>query len=274
MAPLAVVVRNDDEAASLLDDGGGGGCPVLLAGVSRRRPPPPPSPPPPIHGKQAARNAVMRCIRSPLAAVLWMTSTCKRADDAISPSDNKQPISKNTVATGAAVAERRREAARRTSLEQLLRMEGAPPPPSPSPSRPDRKSKPAADTTAPSHKVSSTCAVAVKEKRKREPPLSPYNKIHSSTVAVVSGDERRHAAAAVPDAVKLDADGGGRRTNAERLVVVLASLRACSRSPGMPKGSNGKVAAAGKAELFYYRPIPMGRRCRVQHLEESPYNYK
>ncbi|CAL4950462.1 unnamed protein product [Urochloa decumbens] len=264
MAPLAVVVRNDDEAASLLDDGGGGGCPVLLAGVSRRRPPPPPSPPPPLHGKQATRNAViMRCIRSPFAAVLRMTSTCKSADDAISPSDNKQP-SKNTAA-GAAVAERRREATRRrTSLEQLLMMEGAPPP---SPSRrPDRKSKPA-DTTAPSHKVS-TCA-ATEEKRTRE-PVSPY-KIHSSTVAVVSDDERRHAAA-VPDAVKLDAaGGGGRRTNAERLVVVLASLRACSRSPGMPKCSNGKVAAAGKAELFYYRPIPMGRRCRVQHLEESPY---
>jgi len=64
-------------------------------------------------------------------------------------------------------------------------------------------------------------------------------------------------------------------------VVVFESLRACSRrAPGitsvaMPsKGPNGKVAAAGgraPGELFYYRPIPMGRRCRVQHLEESPY---
>ncbi|CAO2192925.1 unnamed protein product [Urochloa humidicola] len=267
MAPLAVVVRNDDEAASLLDDGGGGGgSPVLLAaGVSPRRPPPP-SPSPPLRGKATTRNAVMRCIRSPIAAVLRMTSTCKSADDAISPSD-KQP-SKNT-ATGAVTAERRRREATtsRTSLEQLLKMEAAPPPSR----RPDRKSKP-----APPSVLVSTCAAAVKEKRANDQPLSPY-KTHSTVTAVVSDDERRHAAVAVPDdAVKLDAAVGGRRTSAERLVVVLASLRACSRSPGrMPKGPNGKVAAAGrapgKAELFYYRPIPMGRRCRVQHLEESPY---
>ncbi|CAO2180271.1 unnamed protein product [Urochloa humidicola] len=268
MSPLAVVVRNDDEDASLLDDGGGGGggSPVLLAaGVSPPRRPPP-SPSPPLHGKQATRNAVMRCIRSPLAAVLRMTSTCKRTDDAISPSD-KRPT-KNTAARKAAVERRRREpTGRRTSLEQLLRMEAAPPS-----RRPDHKSKPALT----SELLSTTCAAAVKEKRAHEPPLSPY-KIHSTVAAVVSNDERQHATVAVPDdAVKLDAAAGGRRTSAERLVVVLASLRACSRSPGrMPKGPNGKVAAAGrapgKAELFYYRPIPMGRRCRVQHLEESPY---
>lgn len=62
--------------------------------------------------------------------------------------------------------------------------------------------------------------------------------------------------------------------NVEKLVIVLAALRARSRAL---KGSYGRLAgrhaggAADKAELFYDRPIPLGRRCRVKHLEETPY---
>jgi hypothetical protein len=60
----------------------------------------------------------------------------------------------------------------------------------------------------------------------------------------------------------------------ERLVLVLGALRARSRAL---KGSYGRLAGrqsggdVDKAELFYDRPIPLGRRCRVQHLEETPY---
>ncbi|RCV23909.1 hypothetical protein SETIT_5G042700v2 [Setaria italica] len=243
-----VVVRNDDESASLLDDDG---SPVLLAGVST------PPPPPKLHGKatRTPRHAVMRLICSPFAAVLRMT-TCADTD-AISPSV-EQPSKK--TAAGAVVE--RREARRRPSLEQLIRMETAPLP-LPPPSRPGRRRKP--DTTS---EVS--IRTTAKEKHAQELFSPP-----KSLVVSVSDDERR--AAAVP-AVKSDADD--RRTNAKRLVVVFESLRACSRAPGiglgMPtKGLSRKVAGAGcapgKAELFYCRPIPMGRRCRVQHLEESPY---
>jgi hypothetical protein len=62
--------------------------------------------------------------------------------------------------------------------------------------------------------------------------------------------------------------------NLERLVLVLAALRARSRAL---KGSYGRLAGrhpgvdADKAEMFYDRPIPLGRRCRLQHLEETPY---
>uniref|UniRef100_A0ACD5ZYC5 Uncharacterized protein n=1 Tax=Avena sativa TaxID=4498 RepID=A0ACD5ZYC5_AVESA len=64
--------------------------------------------------------------------------------------------------------------------------------------------------------------------------------------------------------------------NVERLVLLLPALRARSRAL---KGSYGRLAgrheggAPDKAELFYDRPIPLGRRCRVQHLEETPYHF-
>ncbi|RLM91286.1 uncharacterized protein C2845_PM08G09870 [Panicum miliaceum] len=249
-----VVVRNDDESASLLDDDDDGGSPVS-GGVS----------PPPLPGKamRRPRHAVMSLIRSPFAAVLRMT-TCGR-DAAISTGDEQPSNGGDTAGV-----ERRRGARRRPSLEQLLRMEAAPPPPP----RPDRTSE--QHTTAPSHDVVTTCTTV--QQKRAQAPLSPSKGHHTVVVVSDDDDDERHAAA-VP-AVKPDA-AGRRPTNAKRLVVVFASLRQCSRASGisvaMPsKDPNGKVAAAGgrapgKAELFYYRPIPMGRRCRVQHLEESPY---
>lgn len=266
MAPGVVVVPNGGgESASLLDDDG---SPVLFAaGVSH---------PPPLHGKATTRtppgHAFTRLIRSPFAAVLRMT-TCADSTDAISPSVEQPKTSKKTAA-GAVVVERRREAKRRPSLEQLIRMETTAPPLTPP--RPSRKSKP--DTTTSGVATRTT----VKEKRRaHEPSPPPKGKSHH-TVAVVSDDGRRHGAAAA--AVKSNAAGDRQAASAKKLVVVLESLRACSRAPGvavgMPttKGLNRKKVSAaggcvpgGKAELFYYRPIPMGRRCRVQHLEETPY---
>ncbi|RLN21985.1 uncharacterized protein C2845_PM07G06540 [Panicum miliaceum] len=248
----SVVVRNDDESASLLDDDDGG-SPVSAAGAS---------PPPPLPGKamRRPRHAVMRLIRSPFAAALRMT-TCAR-EAAIGTSEEERPSNGGDTAG----VERRRGEGRRPSLEQLLRMEAAPP-------HPDRKSE--HDTPAPSHDVVTT----VQQKRAQERPHPP-SKGHSTVVVVSGDDERRHAAAAPAVITKSDDGGAGRRqTSTKRLVVVFASLRQCSRASGISaamtsKGPKGKVAAAGgrgPGELFYYRPIPMGRRCRVQHLEETPY---
>ncbi|EEE53163.1 hypothetical protein OsJ_35995 [Oryza sativa Japonica Group] len=85
-------------------------------------------------------------------------------------------------------------------------------------------------------------------------------------------------------------DGGGGavvvraqtvRVKVNRLVVLVPSaLRARSRAAKMvdaaalpaKRGSYWRIAGRGrggdKSELFYQRPIPLGRRCRVQHLEE------
>ncbi|KAJ1255028.1 hypothetical protein BS78_03G119200 [Paspalum vaginatum] len=229
----SAVVRND-EVSSLLD-GDEWSPPVP---VPAARLPPSPATPSRLHGKAAAtrpERAVTGFMCSPFAAIF---RTCARAS-AISTSDEQQPSS-----NGAAGAERRprRGARRRPSLEQLLRME-APPPPSLSPARPAWRGK------GPSPAL-------VKEEEE------PFSYI------IVAPDEEEHAAA-VPAAAELE-PAGGRQSNAKRLVVVVfASLRACSRPPRINSGAASR--APGKAELFYYRPIPMGRRCRVQHLEESPY---
>ncbi|CAD6231941.1 unnamed protein product [Miscanthus lutarioriparius] len=215
---------------------------------------------------------VKRFICSPFAAV-FRAMSCAR-DAAIRTCDEQQPSSNN--GTAGVVAELRQEAARRRrpSLEQLLRMEARMPPPASS--RPDHQQrklvvgKPREAAAAAPYEVISSCAV---KGNKEQEPLFPSPQSHF--VAAVSDDgERRRRTTVVP--VKLEAGTGGgpgRQTNAKRLVVVFASLRACSRAPRI---NDGKVAAAGrapgKAELFYYRPIPMGRRCRVQHLEESPYS--
>lgn len=71
------------------------------------------------------------------------------------------------------------------------------------------------------------------------------------------------------------------RVKVNRLVVLVPSaLRARSRAAKMvdaaalpaKRGSYWRIAGRGrggdKSELFYQRPIPLGRRCRVQHLEE------
>ncbi|KAF8724224.1 hypothetical protein HU200_021245 [Digitaria exilis] len=249
-----VVVRNDDESASLLDDDDDDmWSPILFTGGMS-------PPPPPLHEKATktpAGHAVMRLIRSPFAAVFRMTT---RGRPTATTSDARPPP----------------EARRRPSLEQLLTLEQAAPP-SPQPSRhPHRKSIPAADTVK-------------EEKRAHREPLCPSKTTTRSTaVAVGGGDGERRRAVPV---VKLDACGR-RAMSAKKLVVVLESLRApCSGDAAVSvvgrtvmakaKGPNGKVASAAGAgrspgagkttELFYSRPIPMGRRCRVQHLEESPY---
>jgi hypothetical protein len=205
---------------------------------------------------------VKRFICSPFAAV-FRAMSCAR-DSAVSTCDGQR--SSNATA---GVAERLREARkRRPSLEQLLRMEAPPPA---SARRPDhhRKLGKPREAVAPYEVIISSGAV----KGKEQEPLFPSPQ--SRFVAAVSDDaddaERRRRTTIVP--VKLEPGGPGRRqTNAKRLVVVFASLRACSWAPRI---NDGKVAAGrapgNKADLFYYRPIPMGRRCRVQHLEESPY---
>lgn len=269
MASGVVVVRNDDDSASLLVDEWSPAAVAAAASSpypSRRL----------LHaGKAAATRRpttttadrshdVKRFICSPFAAV-FRTMSCAR-DAAVSVSD-QQPT--NGTA-GAGVERRRREAMKkRPSLEQLLRMEATPPPAAAS-ARPDqRKGGKPRQAPPPSYdQVISSRAVKVKHQKRQEPLPSPEGPF----MAAVSGDddgERRTAT--VP--VKLEA-GSGRHMNAKRLVVVLESLRACSRAPRI--NDEGKVAAGrapgpGKAELFYHRPIPMGRRCRVQHLEESPY---
>ncbi|KAM3207487.1 hypothetical protein ACQJBY_062629 [Aegilops geniculata] len=113
------------------------------------------------------------------------------------------------------------------------------------------------------------------EGEKDKAPLAVSEDQHGAITC--PGDEKETA-----EELDAGAGGGGAMlspkalVNVERLVVVLASLGARSRAL---KGSYGRLAAGrrvggagdGKAELFYDRPIPLGRRCRVQHLEESPY---
>jgi hypothetical protein len=271
------MASNDDSASLLVDEWSPAAVTPARGSSALRRL---------LHGgKQATTRPattttrshdVKRFLCSPFAAV-FRAMSCAR-DAAVRTCDEQQPGSNNGTG-GGVVAERRREAARRRrpSLEQLLRMEArAPPPASARPDHQQRKlvvGKPREAAAAAPYEVISSCA-AVKGNKEQEPlfPSAPQ----SHFVAAVSDDgERRRRTTIVPVKLEAGAGGPGRQTNAKRLVVVFASLRACSRAPRI---NDGKVAAAGrapgKAELFYYyyRPIPMGRRCRVQHLEESPYS--
>lgn len=86
---------------------------------------------------------------------------------------------------------------------------------------------------------------------------------------------KNHGATAI---VPIDVDLGSSAT-ASPAVPISASLpwafwQALRLDMGRAKRRYGKLAGNRdpvKAELFYQRPILLGRRCRVQHLDESPY---
>ncbi|KAF7106680.1 hypothetical protein CFC21_107398 [Triticum aestivum] len=225
-----------------------------------------PSPllPAPNHGTTRfggrRRNAVVRLICSPFAAVF------------------------GTACSAGAAAHDVDRATRRPSLEELLRMEAS------SSDLLDVKQpkEPAEmvdtyddDDDEDSWKQSAIVVFDLGKDGDKSRPIIDDEKID----APLAVSEDPHGAITCPGDEKepeeeLDAGGGGGAmlspkalVNVERLVVVLASLGARSRAL---KGSYGRLAAGrrvddGKAELFYDRPIPLGRRCRVQHLEESPY---
>ncbi|KAL6643214.1 hypothetical protein ACP70R_021395 [Stipagrostis hirtigluma subsp. patula] len=278
------VLRRDDEAASLFDQ------PPLSAGSA-------PSPAPLLHGKEATermppatrRHAVMRSICSPVAAV-FRRMTCVHA--AGSGDDDDRRGNDETCRS-----ERGEARTRRPSLEELLRMEAPA-------SRPEHESSPPDESPAyeaPCGEAESavvvfgfagdnlSCAMEEEgdEEEEDEMPLAVSENRH-----VVSDEEQLQATAAiVPVELDLqrrpvapdDGRAGLSRTvqmRVQRVVLILASVRrtrsrALRGDAGASKALYRKLAAgsrgAGKAELFYHRPISMGRRCRVQHLEDSPY---
>ncbi|KAE8798165.1 hypothetical protein D1007_26642 [Hordeum vulgare] len=215
--------------------------------------------PAPNHAKTRSagrrRHAVVRLICSPFVAVF------------------------GTACSAGAAAHDVDQATRRPSLEELLRMEAS----SSDLVDLERPKEPAEmvdayddDDDDYSWKESAIVVFDLSEggdKSRRDKDEAPL---------AVSEDQ--HGAINVKEpAQELDAGAGGGAmlspkalVNVEKLVVVLASLGARSRAL---KGSYGRLAAGrrvggaddGKAELFYDRPIPLGRRCRVQHLHESPY---
>ncbi|KAL6883277.1 hypothetical protein ACP4OV_010691 [Aristida adscensionis] len=276
------VVRDDDDSASLFQR-----SPLPAAGSS-------PSPLH-VHGVEAKKRApsatrrriVVRSICSPIAAIFRMT--CVRA---VGSSANDQlPSSEKTCE----VERGGDQARRRPSLEELLRREAA-----------------AAACEVSSGKVEESAVVVLgfaagdsvmsctkdeeeeEEEEEEEARLAAVSKNRhavsgqqkqTAVVVPVELDLQRPVAALDVDDDDDDGRAGLSRTvqaRFERVVLVLASLRAGSRAPrigaGPSKGrlywklaAGGSRAGGGKAELFYHRPISMGRRCRVQHLEESPY---
>ncbi|XP_037460447.1 uncharacterized protein LOC119331396 [Triticum dicoccoides] len=223
-----------------------------------------PSPllPAPNHAKARfagrRRHAVVRLICSPFAAVF------------------------GTACSAGAAANDVDRATRRPSLEELLRMEA-----SSSdlldvkqPNEPAEMVDPYDDDDDGSWKKSAIVVFDLSEGGDKNRRIEDEN-----DEAPLAVSEDQHGAMTCPGDVKEPAeelDAGGAMmspkalVNVGRLVVVLSSLGARSRAL---KGSYGRLAAGrrvggandGKAELFYDRPIPLGRRCRVQHLEESPY---
>ncbi|XP_062232494.1 uncharacterized protein LOC133929727 [Phragmites australis] len=255
---LSSNILRDDESASLFQQ-------FPLSAAS--------SPSPLLHGKAmrrptTRRHVVIRFIRSPFTAIFRMT--CARANTSDEqPSNNK--------------AGEVRGEARRPSLEELLRMEA-------SSSRPEHKSP---QDTAPYEvsccwKENAIVAFGFTDNahmsctgEEEQEPLFLSKNNH-----VVSKDEQQTAIVPVELDVGRQVVPGGSaampsptvKIHVKRLVVVFASLwaflRALSIDIAPSKGPYSELAgsrAAGKVELFYQRPIPMGRRCRVQHLEESPY---
>uniref|UniRef100_A0A0D9XZ27 Uncharacterized protein n=1 Tax=Leersia perrieri TaxID=77586 RepID=A0A0D9XZ27_9ORYZ len=115
----------------------------------------------------------------------------------------------------------------------------------------------------------------------------------SALQLVVSFPNNGSTIACCPPPPPAAAGGGGavvvrptmRTVRVNRLVVLVpAALRARSRAgktmdAGMQTkrgGSYWRIGGRGgaggeRSELFYQRPIPLGRRCRVQHLEEGAY---
>ncbi|CAM0877817.1 unnamed protein product [Alopecurus aequalis] len=200
--------------------------------------------------KGGRRHAIARLIRSPFAAV-FRTAASARAS--ATPKDNQ-------VAT------------KRPSLEDLLRMEA---PSNLDPEQPNEADK--ADD--PGWKQSAIVVFEFgedgntsrtedeEEEEAKVPPLAiPGNE---KQTAILPAEEfgLGHPAAGL---------GAGAPTvlmNVERLVLVLAARsRALKGSYGRVAGRQAGGAAADKAEsLFYDRPIPLGRRCRVKHLQETPY---
>uniref|UniRef100_A0ACD5ZYS3 Uncharacterized protein n=1 Tax=Avena sativa TaxID=4498 RepID=A0ACD5ZYS3_AVESA len=200
------------------------------------------------------RHAIVRLICSPFAAVF--TTACTRAS--ATPNDN--------------------QATKRPSLEDLLRMEA--------PSNLDLKHPDEPDMADPfddsSWKESAIVVFDFGEgddtsgAEDEAPPLAISRDQHATVprneqqTVIVRADEFDPVGGPVAG----PGTGAAVLMNVERRVLVLAALRARSRAL---KGSYGRLAGrhaggvADKAELFYDRPIPLGRRCRVQHLEETPY---
>lgn len=241
---LSSNVIEDNESASLF-----GPSPLSVSSPSRllpanaeRRP-------------TTRRHVIRRLICSPFTALLRTTSARASACD----------HQASNVKAGEA---------RRPSLEELLRMESS--------SNPELKAEPG---MAPYDSWKESAIVvfdfAENDMSRAEEAVAPL--AISKDQNVVPDDEQRTAILPVEfDVGQSAALGGGDvlsltlRMNVNRFLLILAALRERSRRHvGRSKGSYWRLAgrrATDKAELlFYHRPIPLGRRCRVQHLEESPY---
>lgn len=202
------------------------------------------------------RQAILKTIWSPLTAV-FRTKNCAAT------SSNLVVVN----AGGEIIAGGGREDAivtrkSRSSLEDLLKIESS--------SNPGTM---AADEPLPDHMA------------------SPKNSSMESELQVVlAGFPENGHGGVIAGRPPASLDGGGGavvvraqtvRVKVNRLVVLVPSaLRARSRAAKMvdaaalpaKRGSYWRIAGRGrggdKSELFYQRPIPLGRRCRVQHLEE------
>ncbi|KAK3157319.1 hypothetical protein QOZ80_2AG0119280 [Eleusine coracana subsp. coracana] len=244
--PFSSHAPRGNELASLFDwsplSAGSSPSPLLLGKATKKT-------------RTARRNVVVRFICTPFTPFFRMK--CARA----SSSNDRTEVERGE--------------ARRPSLEDLLRMEVL------SLSCPENEESP--------HDTVSCClnehAIVVfgitsdpkSTMDEDQEPLS-RSKRHG---AVITDDERQTAIVSVNVVdlgLKVAPSAGGSST-ASPSVPISASLprailQALRIEMGRTKGRYRKLAGsrgAVKAELFYQRPIPLGRRCRVQHLEESPY---
>jgi hypothetical protein len=233
-------VRRDDESASSLFDrsplsAGSSASPLLLGKAPAKTMP------------TARMHVIVRFICAPFPNVFSMK--CARAsssDDELINSDK--------------AGMKRGGEARRPSLQELIRMEEA------SPSYSGHKSIPqdmAVSCCLKEHAIvvlglsddSTSISCALKEE-----PLS-------ISKSPGTGDEERHMAI-VPASPTVPISASPRRR--ALLQALTLRLDIIGRTKGRYRKLDGSCAVS-KPELFYQRPIPMGRRCRVQHLEESPY---
>ncbi|KAF0888517.1 hypothetical protein E2562_014737 [Oryza meyeriana var. granulata] len=203
-----------------------------------------------LHPAMSKRQAILKLIWSPITAV-FRTKHCAAT------ASNLIVVKAGGEITGSGHDDAIVTKKARSSLEDLLKIEAS--------SNPDTK---AADEPEP-HMA----------------PLKSSSK-ESELQIVVALPENSTAAGRPPASL-----GGGAvllgartvRVKVNRLVVLVpAALRARSRAartidaalPTKRGGSYWRIAGRGgagdKSEHFYQRPIPLGRRCRVQHLE-GPY---
>ncbi|KQJ98379.1 uncharacterized protein LOC100834325 [Brachypodium distachyon] len=232
-------------------------------------------------GRRSSRHVIVKLICSPFAAVF--RTTCSPRAHSIGDDDD--------LTSGAGDEQEGQAARRRPRLEELLKMESASSDPEELIKKPTELVPADMDDSWKESAIvvfeafgdekddTSRTTGEEEEEEEEEDDQLEYALPPGRQMAIV-----RPAGLGVSQTA---VGGGAALMNVKRLVLLLEAMRARSMALKVKAGSSssywrlsgpgpgpGGRAADKKADqlLFYDRPIPLGRRCRVQHLQEtSPY---